>query len=147
MSDQLVKVRTAKLAKEVKFNLNSPAFFGCDDPHNGPANRFMMRDWIKFSELGTIDSQEGTLIYSDPTQTMLNKWIRDNYKILVIVDVDPDEFNGLLNYYPEIKDLSVDKEGLRLLPKRSYHQEYEEALEEGLYEALKIIIKRNTASC
>lgn len=68
---------------------------------------------------------------TSPTQSLAQKWLRDTKGIVVIVDVD---FTELKCYYCNIYDHS------RLLAKQSSNYiTYEEALEEGLEIALRLI--------
>lgn len=135
MTEKNINKETAELAKLAGFNVQVGAcWYMCPDQsiwkHSTTA---FVRDHNK--------SEDAVL--SGPTLTVVSQWIRENHKMLVYVDIDPDIFAGKLNYYPEIKDLSSDREGLRLLPQTYRYQDHDLALERGLQSALKVIIKRN----
>lgn len=135
MEEQLVSLEVAKLLKEKGFNIPCRYCYGyctesiCDfiterrgtiyeDEYNG-------HDWNyeKFPLIGHATSA--------PTQSLAQKWLREEKGIVLIVDVD---FTELKCYYCNIYDHS------RLLAKQSgNYTTYEEALEEGLKEALKLI--------
>jgi hypothetical protein len=78
---------------------------------------------------------------SAPRQSELQKWLREEHNILVIVDIDPDIYNGKVNYTADVKncDNNSDAIGIRLLDGFTKFQSYEEALEEGLLQALNLI--------
>lgn len=85
MKEKLISLETAKLAKKKGFNLKSPAFYGCDNPVFGNKNKLMICEWVHSNELGQIESQEGTMVYSAPTQTMLQKWLLTEHNMQVYV--------------------------------------------------------------
>jgi hypothetical protein len=128
MYDQLITLETAKLAKEKGFNLVSPAWYGCDDPQSGEPNQLFLKDWVKFSDVGILDIQNGTEIYSASTQSQLQKWLREIHHIDVIPIPNVLGY-GVLIYcrYPtkEIHD-------------KNLFETFEEALEAGLKIALKL---------
>jgi len=133
MNEQLISLETAKLAKEKGFNLNSHAFYGCDNPASGePGNKLILRTWEDWTNFGKEEeSQEGTMVYSAPTQTLLQKWLREKHKIIVLIGFldfsdDDDYFYSLINHPRELQE-------------DEYYKTYEEALEEGLKHALSLI--------
>jgi len=82
----IITFKTAKLAKDKGFNLNSQAFYGCDDPVSGESNKLILRDWEKWINFGKEDStQDGTAIYSAPTQSLLQKWLREVHGIHIVI--------------------------------------------------------------
>ena len=132
MKDQLITLKTAKLAKEKGFNLFSPAWYGCDEPASGlEPNRLFHRSYATWDELGTEDDQEGTEIYSAPTQNLLQKWLREKHFIDIFI-IDSIKEN---HYDWEIR-LEDDKPKLEC---DQYYLTYELALEDALIKALKLI--------
>ena len=133
MEEKLIEFETAKLAKEKGFNIP------CDG-----------RWWIepasswKFSKQGVIkcDNSSDDSI-ARPTQSLLQKWLReihnihlepkknvDGYSCLVYPNYELDaEF--WVNYIMEMTDPETRK--------KLIHKTYEEALEVGLLEGLKLI--------
>lgn len=141
----IISLETAKLAKELGFNLNSPAYYGCDEPVSGESNRFMTKSWIKYEDLGSEDPQEGTLIYSAPTQEQLQKWLREVHKINVESNYLPNiEKYGTLyipmNIKPNtFKDVKEYREHRNKYVSNLRFDTYEEALEHGLKQSLKLL--------
>jgi len=146
MQEQLISFKTAKLAKEKGFNLNSHAYYGCDNPSNGKANQLMLRTYEKWENFGKEDSpQEGTMIYSAPTQSLLQKWLREVHNLYVnpIEYITPQSKSVMY----ELSSKFYDNASVRLKETLSTKQEslfglhnsYEECLEYGLFEALKLI--------
>lgn len=127
MKEQLVSFETAKLAKEKGFDLNSECTVG----FSPTADELTAAFWRAF---GNNESS-----VPRPTQSLLQKWLREKHKLFVTVTIDPDQYRGLINYAAEVFDISVDREGLRILDGFTVYQTYEEALEEGLFETLKLV--------
>lgn len=118
MEDTIVKYETAKLAKEKGFT-----------------KLFMTTDYIPMyidGELlegqGEDDSRENYCLA--PSQSILQKRIREKHKLHVNIDID------ILSQWEYI---IVDTKKLVVLDGKSDFKTYEEALEEGLLEALKNI--------
>lgn len=85
MTDQIISIATAKKAKEKGFNLECWYYYSCDKPVSGKGNVLCVRDWANIKNIGSKDSQDGTLIYSAPYQNILQCWLRKQYRILVMV--------------------------------------------------------------
>ena len=70
--------------------------------------------------------------------SFIQKWLRDEHRILVNVSFDsyvPDA----PAYYAEIHSLSSKNMGEELLSGFLYHKDYDKALAEGIHEALKLL--------
>jgi hypothetical protein len=114
MKEEIISFETAKLAKEMGINLNDIGIDGYD------------KDGNKCHGFYSHCIQ----VYPAPTQSLLQKWLREKYNAHIIIAP------GLLNkgkYYCEIE-----------CPNNRYfmgrnHNTYEEALEVGLKETLKLI--------
>lgn len=66
------------------------------------------------------------------SQSLLQKWLRDVHKIIVLIEyLDLDEYCYFYSIMEHPRELNMDE----------YYKEYEEALEIGLIEGLKMIIK------
>ena len=130
MEEQLISIETAKLAKEKGFNLNSQGYYSCDSPSSGrEGNQLVLRGWEKWMNFGSEASQEGTMIYSAPSQTMLQKWLREKHNIDIIISSNVIGYGYLIYIrYPSQNKLN-----------KCVFQTYEEALEAGLFEVLKLI--------
>ena len=144
MQDQLVSFKVAKLAKEKGFGID---FVGTEYV---PAFYCKKSDVNNFQET-EIQIEDGFMkdFYLRPTQSLLQKWLRDKHKLEVCVSFSPDwEWNdkdeclctnmgyrvdwgfvGVWKKY-EIESYPLERHGFKT---------YEQALEEGLYEALTLI--------
>lgn len=114
MEEQIVTLMTAKLAKEKGFNI------------------FTGKAWIKKEgqDLFFVPVYTGVtngIDYHAPTQSLLQKWLREVHKI----DVNVLPYNKNKKYY----EVWVEKANTTW----SNFSTYEEALELGLQEALKLI--------
>lgn len=124
MEEQLISFETAKLAKEKGFGgkelttLNGYFRGGilCNIPCNNKS------DFCHEDE------------FSAPTQSLLQKWLREKYKIIVSINIMSD-----LSYYSLLIDINENKLDLKNQSKNRGFNTYEEALEVGLQEALKLI--------
>ena len=88
------------------------------------------------SEFAASNSDYTTIRCSAPTQSLLQKWLREKYNIFVTVDI-----NAYCNniYSASVLSLSSKNQGELLLDGFTMYKIYEEALEQGLREALKLI--------
>tara|TARA_R110001632_G_scaffold40980_1_gene102808 strand:+ start:1467 stop:1871 length:405 start_codon:yes stop_codon:yes gene_type:complete len=134
MKEQLITFDTAKLAKEKGFENKTPHKLRRDYyNHLGEINGDVT-EYIKayvankgLEKYNTIDA---------PSQSLLQKWLREEHKI-----------NVESNYLPNIQKYSclyIPMRGKACISDRKYVSKlkfdtYEEALEEGLQEALKLI--------
>ena len=134
MEEQLISFNTAKLAKEKGFNekCTNTYMYGGSSYKTTP---YYFEEKASNSE---IESQS----YSAPTQSLLQKWLRETHNIHIMD-----------NYMPNIKkwdfvvyDLNLNgmawvkhySEYRRSHGNRRFNS-YEEALENGLVEALELI--------
>ena len=137
MWDRLVTLKTAKLAKEVGFDMDSPAFYGCDEPASGkPGNELIIADWKKAPDIGRRVSQKGTVTYLAPTQSMLKTWLRKRHGLHVHVAVSAKDCYFPMNEFEQ--DGAVQMAG----PQRFQNfAKYETALEHGLQYAILTILQ------
>lgn len=140
MIEQLISFETAKLAKEKKFNIET---YG--------------KCWIKTLDGRIIHNSERKNIPEDdrhttflmqPTQSLLQRWLRETHKIFVSVDFIVENTNGMayIKYDNEPIKYTLTVEYITKSNIWDYlehdfddFETYEEALEKGLYEALKHI--------
>ena len=139
MEDQLISFETAKLAKEKEFNISCENVYAETlehedyDRHTGIEydveyrapiilNRDCLYEYTKF-------------VCEAPTQSLLQKWIREEYDIIVLIDYfywdDCFKFN--------IGGKSVNPDKLKGIDFSIEFDLYEDALEAGLFEALNLI--------
>jgi len=84
---------------------------------------------------------------SAPTQSLLQKWLREvhNWNIIVFNDDGDIEF-GNLRYNFELRNVTISfkKRNIKNIVGTYEFKTYEEALEKGLQEALKLIKLKTT---
>ena len=124
MEEELVGFEVAKLAKEKGFNI----------PCDGRWWIEPTSDW-KFSKQGVIKCDNSMDSIARPTQSLLQKWLREVHKISVEVTSGFwDKGKVLWEYNVYKKDLG-DESPCSL----DVFKTYEEALEVGLLEGLKLV--------
>lgn len=113
--EQLITFETAKLAKEKGFDLIANS-----------------------QQLTSHDVGQGVKLtgHSLPTQSLLQKWLRNNYNIWVNLEISNA---GIFPEILEIKDGVINVDERVTINKVFSKNEYELALETGLLEALKLI--------
>ena len=129
MQEQLITFETAKVAKEKGFQYNT------DNNLYYNSNGYL--NILQFSEEDV----------PAPTQSLLQRWLREEYEIYVHVKVwrnmdHCNEYTGIITKPAYIKPLYIKtNKGLDIMESKevSFKYEYEEALEQGLFEALKLI--------
>ena len=139
MEEQLISFETAKLAKEEGFNLL--------------VNNAYLEDGLLYGTISLMEEDDSAFIdvmddiqlenhnhfefenrYSAPTQSLLQKWLREKYNIIVLITYQYKFDSTPYSYwiYKENNDLPLNQWINDL-------NTYEEALEKGLQEALKLI--------
>lgn len=118
MYEQLITFETAKLAKENKFGLDSYTGFVFDE--NGVE--------LDLAFYAMEDK------YARPRQSLLQKWLRDEHGVdIIILLANTNRHCYIGEIWQTIKNKPVHSLNL------SDSDTYEEALEKGLQEALKLI--------
>ena len=126
MHDQRVKFETANLAKEVGFDLKVDAYY----------NHAEQESYIVVGKGNWNFSRHGDIVLSAPTQSLLQRWIREKYLIHIEVYsfIDGTWGGDLIHkdapYEYDDKNAPYDVKGCK---------EYEDALEICLQKALKKI--------
>ena len=123
LKERLISFETAKLAKEKGFDEEVLNHYSQEDCAGKQYNEF--QDDIKNSEAEHFE-------YSAPTQSLLQKWLREKHGIKLWMSPVGEE--GELYH---IEDIT--KNNLSLWGDLNSYETYEEALEVGLQEALKLI--------
>lgn len=140
MEDKIVSYETALLAKEIGFD------WECNHVYN-VVKRLELLEYYKEDGTGVIknsrvdDISTGHIyLCTAPAQSILQKYLRERHNIYVSVHFDsysPD----VPEYYAVVKSISSKNMGERLLDGFTLYSNYEDALEEGLFESLKLINK------
>lgn len=125
MKDTLISYSTAELAHDKGFKIRCPNMFDRNkEIQTTPSIKQIL------SEGGTYKDIKTPIQIFAPTQSLLQKWIREVHNIhITITSISQESWQ----YH-------ITKPGDSL--GKNYNEDfynYEEALEEGLYEALKLI--------
>lgn len=124
MTETLITFETAKLAKEKGFNqLNQGLYYTDDKNHCLVGWGFNDRTETSFAK------------YSAPTQSELQKWLREKHTIIVLVGLKE---SSLSLYTPTIQYIASTTTSL-IAHFPTHFKTYEQALELGLLEGLKRI--------
>lgn len=138
MEEQLISYETAKLAKEKGFD---------EKVYREYDKSGYLRCTSKSADvvLGPYDELLKSTEYPAPTQTLLQKWLREVHNIEVLISRIPPEAvlasknngkNILKNYNCYVWSFNNNP---RIANNGSFQDIYEEALEITLFEALKLI--------
>lgn len=139
MKDQLISFDTAALAKEKGFNESTAANYWKLAKDKGNNDKiFLACDHVELEDIIRIDEGREHNVYHVlrvPTQSLLQKWLREKYLIHVYTKYIPYDSKPWSIY---IDSLSSQNNGMQLAIIPLIFQSYEEAIECGLYEALKL---------
>lgn len=150
MKEQLISFDTAKLAKEKGLQIGTRKsyihhlkdYFYDDDPtHRESYLADTIRlDYDFYMVNGEEDygdfSNENYTMYEAPTQSMVQKWLRDKHNIHIQINLEV-----LKHPYFSSEVIVITSEHYHSICTSNPYPTYEEALEEGLQEALNLIIK------
>lgn len=135
MKDELIKLEIAILAKEKGFDEEALAIY-----YDPPKQHSFFGDIKQGPGYGRKYNyyknkpKDGSKRFHATTQSLLQKWLREIHNIHVNVEYH----NAAHNCYT-YKIIFLDKNKKRKTYFGVYSNSYEEALEEGLFEALKLI--------
>lgn len=134
--DQIVTLETAKLAEEVGYDGNFLYQYMYGDDTPTPNMMFCDEAPIEVDDLDFDAAYPGYDIAA-PTQTALSRWLREKCNLFVMVQID-----NVVGYYYEIYTTpNIGKVELVVNCWKSC-REYEEAMEDALQEACKIVKDR-----
>jgi len=131
MEEQLVSFKTAKLAKEKGFELNSCSYY-----------ELLKEGQLRWKFIDEEDDS-GTWVNEDPknriaapTQSLLQKWLREAHNIYIEIEHWHNEKEGFVKcgykVYTKHKNTGPYIYNNKIIT-------YEDVLEKGLQEALKLI--------
>jgi len=124
MEEQLISFKIAKLAKEKGFKLPYPT--AC---YTEEAELYISENLLSERITGKPKPKN---IYIAPTQSLLQKWLREKHNIDIIIEPNQDSDGNKYYCWRGRKNMSSSTIG-------NVADHYEEALEKGLIEALKLI--------
>jgi len=128
MTDQIISFQTAKLAKEKGFDWGVFEYFNLDNVFT--KEKQAINDGY-ICNINYNDRYTQPNAFSAPTQTLLQKWLREKHNIHIEVQKHPSGYLGYLKAHYTITGNKIIKTKLFSI--------YEEALESGLLKALKEI--------
>jgi hypothetical protein len=128
MQEELINFETAKLAKEKGFNWTPKYLINVYDKEDKNLVLLKIVDYYKNTDICILA----------PTQSILQKWIKEVHNIIVLVDITKG-FSQ--NYRWKYFKVEVTKNHKRIIEciDDIHYETYEEALEVGLQEGLKLI--------
>lgn len=161
MNNQLITFKTAKLAKEVGFKEGVHGYFvhyiteQIDSEHGKSGSFGWERDELTFDDSYMVNgdknlgdfSCEDYQCYSRPTQSLLQKFLREihGYHIVIIPTITSNWTFKIVKVISEADNDYIS--GIKSVSDMPPYKEvsgydfstYEDALEEGLYEALQFL--------
>jgi len=124
MKEEVISFETAKLAKEKGFNENSKGYYNKE-------GEFIEAALPQGSKFNVGDDN----VFSAPTQSLLQKWLREELKLSV-----ETVFNGSESFYWIIREMyPLGKEFSSVWDERFGWSTYEEAMDAALLKALNLI--------
>jgi len=135
MNEDYITFKTAKLAKEKGFNIQTRYYY--DFIGDIGSTSSTDQNWNKSKET----------IYSRPTQSALQKWLREKHKVFAesVVDQRGSANHRLETYFTCVikyrRNLEFERRcGFGQMCYKTFPK-YEEAIEEALYESLRQLDK------
>lgn len=129
MEDTRITFETAKLAKEKGFpqepNRRKVPYYNYKGEFNGDVTDFL-RKYLREEDTSDVES------VSAPTQSLLAKWLREEHNIDINIIAKHKDLGKFYGGFIDTNNKINESIG-------SNYKTYEEALEIGLQEALKLI--------
>ena len=145
MKEQLVSFQVAKLAKEKDFNVETLHFYcknrTCDYIKTPYKYSFEVNANQERLINGEIDNFGYGITWSAPTQSLLQRWLREVHNLFVQAEIEMI-VNSITLFTVKVysDDISINNEfGICKMLTITGFKTYEQALEVGLFEALKLI--------
>jgi len=136
MEEQLISFETAQLAKTKGFNWDCQNSY---DKNGEIDNSVDLNGELVFTQESFLSAEEnGYSVYAAPTQSLLQKWLRDVHNIEINISQNINKHVEYF-YFPSLITLAPNKLSLLEAEIEGTYFKYEEALEKGLTEALKYI--------
>lgn len=131
MKDELITFKTAKLAKEKGFDFSNVEI--------RDSNTLEVADNVK-ARLDYFETMKESNLVQLPTQSLLQRWLREKHEIMVEIQLNEGEVDTTYKWLLFTRRLTG--KGLFWISGDSNEvifNTYEEALEVGLQESLKLI--------
>lgn len=161
ITETLVSFKVAELAKKKGFNLSTPKayingnlftnfeesfgesafYFDADDFHKHWNNKGWVFDINGNSCFGcSLDNKKYFDAFAAPTQSLLQKWLREVHNLHLYMDTTPS-FEQMESHKSKYKvSVKVPFQPFKRTTGHYYlGNTYEEALEEGLFQALNLL--------
>lgn len=127
IKEQIISFKTAKLAKEKGFNKScNKAFINYYSEHYNGKKEYQLQLFHPNIYNGPNP------VYLAPTQSLLQRWIREEYNIIIVILPWKNYqvgVNATITFRPMLYNIKTYKE----------YTTYEKALEVSLYQALKLV--------
>jgi hypothetical protein len=131
MEDALINFETAKLAREKGFNIPTISYYNpkgrSEESEGYMTERLECSNWNNGQ--GSYPTHAKDVECSAPTQSLLQKWLREVHSIYINVNTDNNK----------LFCVDINEEYFYDCARFDWYKTYEEALEIGLQEALKLI--------
>lgn len=144
MGDTLISFKTAKLAKKKGFNKkvlfsyeysDKKSFLYCGGVlYNSSKNKYGYTENLEYN-LYNHNSHKKLKVYSAPSQSKLQAWLRKKHNIHITITYDWHLFD--VNIMSMQSNVSLESSLTGITPHK--FTTYEDALEAGLIEGLKLI--------
>ena len=132
MTEQLISFETAKLAKEKGFKIPTRVMYKGNEKSYGHNNEWGIDEQRLDGKFPYTNQQW----YSIPTQSFLQKWLREKHnKHIYLFPLD----NGKWGFENNSISINLDHIFINYMYEGKEYNSYEEALEIGLQEALKLV--------
>ena len=151
MKEQLISFQTATLAKEKGFD--GYCLYAYQETKTGhptdAAIDFTGNLYFTKEDLYNAEENTSCLHYLAPTQSLLQKWLREVHNIILYVYYESEDADTMVYAYTICTESGDEYAPVHIRWQRKeswvmhtgYWSTYEEALERGLQEALKLIKK------
>ena len=135
MTEQITEFETANLAKEKGFDWMSYASYNSTGGiENTTINTSIgSKHDDKWFDLHSYNSESLSTRCDAPTQSLLQKWLREKHNIHFVIDTTMNPIEWRVSYY------KINNKPFETVHLGGRYNTYEEALEKGLQEALKLI--------
>ena len=132
MEEQSISFETAKLAKEKGFKIPTPVMYKGNEKSYGHNNEWGIDEQRLDGKFPYTNQQW----YSIPTQSFLQKWLREKHnKHIYLFPLD----NGKWGFENNSISINLDHIFINYMYEGKEYNSYEEAFEIGLQEALKLV--------